>query len=110
MNLLITAESNGMNMFFTDENTFFTLKRVVDIEDIKSLDEPEDVVVELTELYKATVAELKAEFTKQYMEDIAAVGGLTKDDCEYSWDMNKYYISTLDDVDEIIEHLRLDLE
>lgn len=49
---------------------------------------------------------LKVEFTRQYIEEI----GLSAEDCEWSWNQNKSLISTIDDVDKIIEELKEGLE
>jgi hypothetical protein len=50
---------------------------------------------------------LEKEFCKQYMDEIATVENLTIEDCKYSWNINKTRIKNLDDVDEIIEELKL---
>jgi hypothetical protein len=100
----------GLDMFFKDPNTLHALNNIESEFDINGLNESEDIKVELishfneyNETYKL---KLKAEFCRQYMEEIATVEKLTINDCEYSWNMNKDEIHNYDDVDEIIEQVK----
>lgn len=68
---------------------------------------PDSIDTVLSDVEYDREYELEKEFHKQYMKEIATVENLTVEDCRYSWNINKAMIKNLDDVDKIIEELKL---